>query len=52
MMEEWPYRELFLKNTWNSPNIQIPPVVWKGEEQRLNTSLSYCETTFDFFLLF
>jgi len=52
MMEELPYKELFFKNTWNSSNIQIPLVVWKGKEQRLNTSLSYCETTFDFFLLF
>ncbi len=43
---------LFVENTWNFSNIQIPLVVWEGEEQRLSTVLSQCETPIDFFLLF
>jgi hypothetical protein len=43
---------LFAENTWNFSNIQIPLVVWEGEEQRLSTVLSQCETPIDFFLLF
>jgi hypothetical protein len=37
---------------WNSPNIQIHPIVWEGREQGLDIYISRCETPIDLFLLF
>ncbi len=52
IMEDLPYEELFANNMWNSPNIQIPLVVWKGGEQGLSIFLTQWETPLDFFFLF
>jgi hypothetical protein len=51
-MEDLPYEELFANNMWNSPNTQIPLVVWKGGEQGLSIFLPQYETPLDFFFLF
>jgi len=31
VMEDFLYKELFIDNKWNFPNIQIPLIVWKGK---------------------
>jgi hypothetical protein len=42
-MEDLAYEELFIEDMQNSPNIQIPPIVWKGGKQGLiNTYLPQC----------
>jgi hypothetical protein len=42
----------FLPKNVELLNIQIPLVVWEGEEQGLNISLPQCKTPIDFFLCF